>query len=90
MAPELSSPTTKAKQQFSFMTPIRYVLREQRLVWFFVGIAIPAIVFSVIIPSPLPVLDQISRDSIHSAELTHVPRRVTLELHGSHMNAGTL
>lgn len=90
MAPEFISPKTKAQQQFSSMTPILYVLREQRLVWFFVGIAIPAIVFTVIIPSPLPVLDQISHDSFHSAELTHVPRSITLELHGSHMNAGTL
>ncbi|KAK1380275.1 UDP-glucuronate decarboxylase [Heracleum sosnowskyi] len=81
-------PKTKAQEQFSLTTPIRYMLREQRLVWFFIGIAIPAIVFNVIIPSPSPVLDQVSRDSFHSAELTHVPRRATLELHGSHMNAG--
>lgn len=88
MGPELIGPKAKAQEQFSLMTPIRYVLREQRLVWFLVGIAIPAIVFNVIIPSPSPVLDQIARDSFHSAELTHVPRRVTLELHGSHMIAG--
>ncbi|XP_017221953.1 UDP-glucuronic acid decarboxylase 2 [Daucus carota subsp. sativus] len=60
------------------MTPIQYVLREQRLIWFFIGIAIPVILFNLIIPSSPP-------DAFHSAELTHVPRRVTLELHGSHI-----
>lgn len=82
-------PKNKPRERFSFVSPIKYMLRQQRLVFVFVGIAIPALVFNIIPPSPPLIFEQIS-DSFQSTELTHVPRRITYELHEQlqHMNAG--
>lgn len=84
-------PKNKPRERFSFVSPIKYMLRQQRLVFVFVGIAIPALVFNIIPPSPPLIFEQIS-DSFQSTELTHVPRRITYELHEQlqHMNAGKI
>ncbi|KAK2990135.1 hypothetical protein RJ640_014804 [Escallonia rubra] len=68
--------------------PFRYMLRDQRLFFVMIGISISALVFNVVIPwSPAPSHERIS-DSFQSAELTHVPRRTTLEVHteSGHIN----
>ncbi|XP_059632743.1 UDP-glucuronic acid decarboxylase 2-like [Cornus florida] len=81
---------TKHKQFASVMYPIRYMLREQRLIFVLIGIAISALIFSILPNSPpLSNYEQIT-DSFHSAESTQIPRRVTYELHPGfdHMNAG--
>lgn len=83
-------PKWKFQGRFSFMSPIKYMLREQRLLCFFVGIAIPALLFNFIAPLPSPPGFESISNSFVSTELTHVPRRITYELHDQlgHMNAG--
>ncbi|KAK3017962.1 hypothetical protein RJ639_002719 [Escallonia herrerae] len=67
--------------------PFRYMLRDQRLFFVMIGVSISALVFNVILWSPAPSHERIS-DSFQSAELTHVPRRITLEVHteSGHIN----
>ncbi|KVH88888.1 NAD-dependent epimerase/dehydratase [Cynara cardunculus var. scolymus] len=74
-------------KRFSISDSIRYIFREQRLLFVVVGIAIAALISNLLlIPSPLP-SQQISH-SMHIAESTSVPRRRAYELHSDHLNPG--
>nr|KAJ0199580.1 hypothetical protein LSAT_V11C600334780 [Lactuca sativa] len=77
---------TNAKR-FLIMNPIRYILREQRILYLVIGIAISVLLFNVdVIPSSpaLKVAEQIS-------DSTPIPRRITFEVHAKgsyHVNIG--
>ncbi|KAL7596990.1 hypothetical protein Lser_V15G30706 [Lactuca serriola] len=77
---------TNAKR-FLIMNPIRYILREQRILYLVIGIAISVLLFNVdVIPSSpaLRVAEQIS-------DSTPIPRRITFEVHAKgsyHVNIG--
>ncbi|KAL8100369.1 UDP-glucuronic acid decarboxylase 4-like [Apium graveolens] len=63
------------------MSPIRYLLREQRYIFVLIGLAIPAIVFNVFRVSTPSMVEHISAEPLYSTEVTRIPRRMTYELH---------
>ncbi|KAL8208306.1 hypothetical protein R6Q57_007718 [Mikania cordata] len=74
-------------KRFSVRDSIRYVFREQRMLFLLVGITIAALVSNVVVfPSTSPVKSEPISGSFHIAELTSVPRRIAYELHSGHVN----
>ncbi|WOG83396.1 hypothetical protein DCAR_0102571 [Daucus carota subsp. sativus] len=65
----------------SVMSPIRYMLREQRYIFILIGLAIPAAVFNVFHVSTPSMVKEISAEPLHSTEVARIPRRMTYELH---------
>ncbi|KAL8158009.1 UDP-glucuronic acid decarboxylase 2-like [Apium graveolens] len=87
----LGRPQTGRRFSDSVLSPIRYVLGEQRLLFVVIGFAIPALVFNVFhVPTTLAIEQGVSAaHSLPSTELSHVPRRITYELRDqSLMNLG--
>ncbi|XP_076908602.1 UDP-glucuronic acid decarboxylase 2-like [Bidens hawaiensis] len=78
-----TNPTT-----FSFKDSIRYMFREQRLLFLLVGITIAGIVSNTVVirPSSSPLQPEQIADSFHIAEFTSVPRRIAYELPSEHVN----
>ncbi|KAI3812552.1 hypothetical protein L1987_17263 [Smallanthus sonchifolius] len=75
-------------KRFSITDSIRYVFREQRLLFMLVGIAIAALLSNVVvIRSSAPLQSEQISHSFHIAELTSIPRRIAYELHSGHVNA---
>lgn len=75
----------------SVMSPIRYMLREQRYIFILIGLAIPAAVFNVFHVSTPSMVKEISAEPLHSTEVARIPRRMTYELHNPiYVNIGTL
>lgn len=72
------------------MSPIKYLLREQRYIFVLIGLAIPAIVFNVFrVSTTSSMVEHISAEPLHSTEITRIPRRMTYELHNPiHVNIG--
>ncbi|KAK1385637.1 UDP-glucuronate decarboxylase [Heracleum sosnowskyi] len=66
------------------LSPIKYLLREQRYIFVLIGLAIPAIVFNVLqVSTPSVVVDH------NPGEPLRIPRRMTYELHNpTHVNIG--
>ncbi|KAA8548930.1 hypothetical protein F0562_000614 [Nyssa sinensis] len=72
---------TKPPAWASVTYPIRYMLREQRLVFVLIGIAISTVILNIV-PKSSPSSNFLQiPDSLHSTESTHVPRRIAYELH---------
>lgn len=85
----LGRPRTGRRSIFS---PIKYMLREQRLLFVLIGFAIPALVFNVVHVSTSLAIDHgvSAAHSLPSTALSHVPRRITYELRDPLlMNLGT-
>ncbi|KAK1387570.1 UDP-glucuronate decarboxylase [Heracleum sosnowskyi] len=73
----------------SILSPIKYMLREQRMLFVLIGFAIPALVFNVFHVSSAIEHGISATDSLQSTALSHIPRRITYELRDpSLMNLG--
>ena len=69
---------------------IKYMLREQRLLFVLIGFAVPALVFNVFHVSTSSRIKHVSvAESWQSTELSRIPRRIAYEL-PEVMNRGTL
>ncbi|KAJ0431859.1 putative UDP-glucuronate decarboxylase [Helianthus annuus] len=76
-------------RRFSIPDSIKYVFREQRLLFVLVGIGIAALISNVVLIRPSSTWhSQPIANSFHIVEPAFVPRRIAFELHSDHANAG--
>ncbi|KAJ9549497.1 hypothetical protein OSB04_022040 [Centaurea solstitialis] len=87
----MASQSTTNPPRFSIPDSIRYLFREQRLLFVLVGISIAALISNVVfLPDSSPHISDHDHDhdSFHVAESTSLPRRRAYELHADHHNLG--
>ncbi|XP_076895702.1 UDP-glucuronic acid decarboxylase 2-like [Bidens hawaiensis] len=90
MTPDQTIQNETNPTRFSIRDSIRYLFREQRLLFLLLGITIAGIVSNAVViqPSSSPLQPEQIADSFHIAEFTSVPRRIAYELPAEHVNAG--
>ncbi|KAI3728155.1 hypothetical protein L6452_16785 [Arctium lappa] len=77
----MASDAQISPKRFSIPDSIRYIFREQRLLFVVVGITIAALISNFLLIPP-------SQHSIHIPDSTSLPRRRAFELHSDHLNPG--